>query len=534
VKARKVRYGRRVRPLVLLSALLLSCSTPPPLCPSSPAPPVAPLAVAPPVSTPVADTVLRTTDFSFAVRARPFANLAYHLDCLSGRIACEEKAFHAFWDPGWTPGDAAALAEWKAVHDLYDIDAPFEVDVGPTPMPLPSAHLSIDKQLRVASLLAVTPDDFLQNLRVLLPGPDAERLRRAAVHFQPRFEAFWSSTGEAVGARFRAGLEGLFTRGDVPAILARANRFYGSPLPTGALMDFDLVVVPVATKHSSGEQVVSHGLIEVSPDEKPEDRMDVVCHELFHFLYGSRTQAQQAALMKRFFASGDPYAELAYALLDESVATALGQGVVLGAVDPANLARRMSRDGGMYTVHSIDATAKGLLARTASDPTLGPPLDSAETVAALLASTRDAVGPDPAPLEYLRDVGGASDAGWWAPVMDAVLKRAHGNHTRTRTPLAGLDAVELVTHYPSLPVILLVPRDRLGALVAFADAIPKADRAAVAAQARKPGPFAYSLRRGPASWLFVVVADSPADAKRAAEALFFGPGVLKGAVRPAT
>ena len=512
---------------------LLSCASAPP--PAAVAPCVAPPASATPPA-PAHDTLVHAADLTFAVNARPFANLSYHLDCLSGRLRCEQKAFHAFWDPGWTGDDKAALDEWKVVHDRYDVSAKLGGDAGPTPLPLPDVHVSFDDQLRIAGLAADTLDDYAKNLRILLPGTDAERMRAAAAHFLPRFLAFWSATGDAVGSRYRADVEALFTHGDLAAIVSRAAHFYGTPLPKGAVIDFDLIVVPTPSKHSNGQQLGSHGVIEIFGDEAPRERIDVVCHELFHYFYASRTSAQQAALMKRIFDSGDALAEIAYSLLDESVATALGNGVVARSADPGGFARRVQKDLGLYNDHAIDATAKGLLSRagTEGDPTTGPGLDAPETVARLLAATRDAVGAEPAPLDYLKALGGAAEHDWFRPVMDSILQRARYGSLTTSDLVDVGDVSSQMTEHSALPFVLVLPTARARALPAagYRDAIAPATRTAVAALARQPGPFAFAARRTPASWLFVIVGDTPADAKRAAEALFSSKTVKEGVTRP--
>ena len=279
---------RRASGLLAL-ALCAACAAPPAKCPVVPPGPP-PLAI---VASPPGDTVVRSGNLGFAVHVRPFANLAYHLDCLAGRRGCSSEAIHTLRDPGWSAEDAAALAEWKAVRDLYDVS----VTVGghgslppiPPPIPPPHAEVDFDALLRVASLDSDTPEAHRQNLRVLMPPDVSERLAHAAEHFWPRFDGFWKERGRAAGTTFKGGLEALFGKGELPAILARALRFYGSPLGKDALavIDFDLVVLPTASKHTSAEQLASHGVIEIVPGEGADERMDVVCHELFHSFFNT-------------------------------------------------------------------------------------------------------------------------------------------------------------------------------------------------------------------------------------------------------
>jgi len=103
---------------------------------------------------------------------------------------------------------------------------------------------------------------------------------------------------------------------------------------------------------------------------------------------------------------------------------------------------------------------------------------------------------------------------------------------RTFKPVDSAEAVAMAVDHASLPFVLVVRRDRLAQLAAYGDAIPKAERAAIGVAAKKRGPFAYTFRRTPDSWMFVLVADTREDAKRAADALFLAPHVTPGLLRP--
>jgi hypothetical protein len=236
--------------------------------------------------------------------------------------------------------------------------------------------------------------------------------------------------------------------------------------------------------------------------------------------------------MRRFVTSPDPLAVVAYFLLDESVATALGNGVVNHFVNPPDYAKRLKRDMGFYNDHSIDATAKGLLARTQEDPTTGPPLDSAEVVTALIAATRDAVGADPPPIQYLHSFSGASEPGWWQVAMKPVTEKAHSNNVYESTPFDASGAVAMITQHPSISAVLLVPRARLSSLAAYGDSVPHAVRSAIAREARTPAGFAYVFRRSHQAWMFVIVADAPEQAKSVASTLFSMASTKPGVYRP--
>jgi hypothetical protein len=118
--------------------------------------------------------------------------------------------------------------------------------------------------------------------------------------------------------------------------------------------------------------------------------------------------------------------------------------VVDHAVNPPDHARRLARDRGFHAVHSIDATAKGLLAR----------------------------------------------------------------------------------------IVLVVPRERLAALDAYAGAVSPDARRIVARESRERKGFVYTERRGTTAWMFILVAEAPEETARVAEAFFASPAVKPGVFRP--
>jgi hypothetical protein len=472
-------------------------------------------------------------DLAFAVRARPLANLAHHLDCLASTIRGSCEAIRAFWTPTWNKADDEALAQWRAVGVKYDISGTFGGPKPASPAPLPHSELDFKHSLRIAALLSSSVDDYKGHLGALLAPQDIEKRVAAAAHFQPRFERWWKSEAADIAAQYRADVESLLGHGELGAIIARAARFYAAPLPRGTTIDLDLIVLPSSSKLTGAEQIGSHSIVEVVPKEKPALRMGVVCHELFHFFYNSRTPEQQAALMAQFEASHDAHSAIAYFLLDEAVATALGNGVVARAMVPDDYEKRSKRERGFYSNHAIDATAKGLLSRSKDgDPTLGPPLDDPATALALLAAAGDAVGDPPRPIEYLHSFAAASDDGWWDAAMQETIAASSSNNIYNSSPFDSSDATSMVADHPLLSAVTLVPRKRIAALAAYKDALPPKVRAEIEREAKRPGPFAYVAQRSPRALMFVIVADDPESAKSVATPLFQSAKAVSGVFRP--
>jgi hypothetical protein len=529
-----------LRALLLSAALLTvtSCASnavAPAKCPEPTTPPPVNAAAFP--ASAAAESVVTAGDFKVTVRASAFGNLAYQLDCLADVIGrCTVAAIRPFWAPTWTKDDGTALAAWKDVRRRYHVDAELAGEAPPSLVPLPFRAVEVDKQMRIASLLAATSDEYRANLRMLLPPQDAEALVSATQHFRPRFEAWWGASGAAAADRFRTGLAGLFEKPELAAIVTRTAAFYATPLAKGTPIDFDLVILPVSTtKWTSGEQLLAHGVIELRGGDTPEGQIGVLCHELFHFFYNARSPAQQAALASRFTSSNDPLAALAYYLLDESVATAVGNGVVDKALYLSEYLKRRKTENGFYGNYAIDATSKGILTRTNEDPTLGAPLDSPDTVVTLIAATRDALGEDPRPIDYLRTfaVEQETEGGAWTEVMNLTEQATSANSIYT-APLASADGVAMVTKHSALSVVYVLSRRHLAALDAYGAAIPKEARTAIARERSSTNDaFAFVFKRGTQARGFVIVSNDAAGAKAVADALFAKETAFLGLFRAA-
>lgn len=527
----------RARRRFLVGALLFACSACTgsrslPKCPPS----VIPGPLSPAVTTPAADPTVPAGDLLFAVHARPLANLAYQLDCMAGvpDLTCAKDAIEPFWKPAWSKDDEDALTAWRQVRKRYSMDLPVYAD-GPIEHPLvPEVPmgLSFGNRVRIASLSARTSDEFRASLALLLEPSDAASLSKAIDHFRPRFDAWWVKEGAPAGERLRDSLTRLLQRRDIADVLDRVARFYGAPLPKATTIDFDLVVLPSERKEGvlNGKSVGTHGVIEVFAGDRAEDHFSVMCHELFHFFSGARTPSQVDSLEKRFAVSGHPEAAIAYALLEESLATAFGNGIVARLTNPSDYAKRRSRDRGLYNDPSIDATTKAFLSSREEDPSLGPPLDSSETVATFLRAVHEAIAPGPPPREYLRQYALLDDGQSWSRALE--LPDIRTSSRWGSAPLDDQNTTTLFARYTLLPTVVLVSRKRLPSLGAFGSALPTEVRKDLDREAKRAGAFAYAWRRPSGGMVFFVVADDPDAARGVTDALFHGATLTLGVFRP--
>lgn len=440
---------------------------------------------------------------SFRLRASPVGNLVYQLDCLAKRIACSRPMFEAHWRPSWTTDDDRVLAEWADVRRAYDVTTPL-AEVGPprrTTFPLPERAFELGKHVRIASLVAEDPRAWSTNLALLLDPSHVSVLERGYRHFAPRFERWWAEAGGASAERFLDGLHGVLANGEVGHLVDEVARFYGAQLSPGTTIVFDVIAAPKSDHRSStAEQIANHSVIEVLEGTMPEARLGVVTHELFHFFHNSRTREAEAALIDRFTGSSDPLATVAYGLLDESLATMLGNGLVASRIDPT-FGERATRPRSFYQDDGIDRTAKALFARV--NEVLAAGLSSDAFVPLMLRAAHEGVGEAPPTSEWLR-TSNAAFSGELETGRSHLEDAIRPNNLWTYG--LGGDAIDAFAKHTDLSgVVFVTPRD-LPRLAQWRPVIPPKDLAALARATKRP--TVYGVKRSSHAYLWIGITEA--------------------------
>ena len=141
-----------------------------------------------------------------------------------------------------------------------------------------------------------------------------------------------------------------------------AARFYGVDLPKGHAIHFALVTRPKAqSRVVHATQLENWLVIEVPEGAKPEERVDVVFHELFHYFYASAPKAKHIAAMEALKKQKSANVFALYTLFDEAFATALGNGLVQKRVTPDAFANAMTKPRSFYNDDAIDTAAKAIV-----------------------------------------------------------------------------------------------------------------------------------------------------------------------------
>lgn len=445
----------------------------------------------------------------FKVELSEVANLTYQLDCVGGLIPCGDQDFKAFWEKDLlkTPKDRARLAAWVALRERYERNVELEAEGETPPLAGGTPTLDLGQKIRIAGLQARSLDDYASRLEILVLPTDRAAFLRAVQGFLPAFEVWWK--GEAVerGRPFVSGIEDLLNDPKVARPFARIVRFYAPALEEGSTIHIALVARPArAGGNTSGQQIEATSVVEFLPDEKPENRIDVVLHELCHFLFGSPDPAAWVALQKRFLATGAPEAIPAYNLLNEGLASALGNGQIARAVlGDEKFARLLAKEGSFYSNPSVDRAGKALLPLLDEWLAAGRTLFDPEFVPRYLAALKTAFGPSlTAPRLYLAEMALVVDESLGENLRRSVRRplRVASMYASTGE-LSDPQTLAEFRKYPSLNALFLVHPSHLGEL-AQEKVLPEAETKRIAERVARDGAAIYAFERAPNVYGFVL------------------------------
>ena len=114
---------------------------------------------------------------------------------------------------------------------------------------------------------------------------NAARLRAIVENFWPRFESWWREQ-EPIAAAFVPGIEAAMRKGRAAELLSAAAHFYRADLGDRRVFLHLFLQPKVERPHTRATQIGPHMTVEVVPGEQPEDRVDVIVHELAHHVFG--------------------------------------------------------------------------------------------------------------------------------------------------------------------------------------------------------------------------------------------------------
>lgn len=442
-------------------------------------------------------------------------NLTYQLDCVSDlSISCSEANFRELWKREFlkTPRDREMLEEWRRVRIRYssDIEPQHAID---TPLPIRGGYVNLFAKARIAGLQASDLDDYGARLDLLTTPADRATLERIVRHFHQPFVRWWQSEARERGAKFVGEVGALLRSPGIAEQLRRFRSFYAAALPPGYQVKLALLYRPNLVRESTnGEQLEGYSLAEFLAEERPEDRLDVVIHELCHFLYWSAPPAEIANLQQRFLDTRRATAMPAYNLLNETLATAFGQGMIARDLKPKERwekyrATKLS----FYTKESLDRSAKALLpwldAWLASGKTLHDESFVAEYISQLEKEFGELLT---APKLNLNEMILVADNKYGTTLRHGVrsaleVSSSYSSEGAWTEP----NFLDDYKNKPRLPAIFIVHPDNIAKLNER-EIVPAADARRIADEYKTKGSVLYAAERAPFTYVYLLVAKDAA------------------------
>jgi hypothetical protein len=454
---------------------------------------------------------------AFLVQVSPIANLVYQLDCLSGSIHCSQGAYMQLWksDLRWNEGDQTELEKWKQIRSKYRGQLVLQ-EPKPASLALPwngEEGVQLDEKFLIAAFHANDLSSLRNEWEALVDPADLLVLEQVITHFQPRFELWWKRDASAESERMRQKMQMVLRGRAIESTVGTFAHFYGANIPAGYPIYFNLIFRPAnGDTHTQGTEMENHAVVEFLPGEDVNKRLTVVLHELCHFLYSSAQPAQKQQLTREFAESPDPAAMAGWALLNESLATALGNGIASQQLRPAAFETELHTKLSFYNDIAIDSAAKALLPFLQGWMAHGKTLYDQGFVQEYLSELRDAM-PDllMMPARLLNEVTILYDRDFAPVVLKDVLSKLRGGIY----PVEGIgeeDSWSMLRSYPKLNAIVFVSKELLPQLERHPDFVAPRDLAAMKQAAKTEPAWVYAIERYQSTYLFVICSDTGQNA----------------------
>ncbi|PKL75513.1 MAG: hypothetical protein CVV27_14980 [Candidatus Melainabacteria bacterium HGW-Melainabacteria-1] len=446
----------------------------------------------------------------FDIRAHFWGNLFYQLDCLAGQGYCSEAAYRSLWQTlGWNREDEAALAKWKMLKLRYGQQLQLSNPEKDLPLPPRFDGIRIWDKVREAGLNARNRQELLLNLAAVMRPTDAEDLGEILFGFEARFDVWWRDSGQALAEAGGTAFVEQLQQHQLPDLIERASRFYQAKLSSRSVFAFNFLARPTGGEPSfNGEQLENHSLIEVMPSTQGlNTNLDVTLHELCHYFYARVGREEERRLMAHFAAAQRPEAIAAYNLLNEALATAIGNGLVNRLLmGESRFDAYLRREGSFYNDPFLDPLAKAIYPRVEQALVQAEHLSDAGFVMDYLALAERTLGERlRSPMPLLRTMAAAYDGPQLAPVLQDLQRRLRVGASWGAN---GLDARARGTFetFSALSGVLLLRHTEVSKLSDWEQLLGKSNIDEIKRLAPQKLSMVYGIRRNPSSYVFVMIA----------------------------
>ncbi|KAF0239744.1 MAG: hypothetical protein FD167_4331, partial [bacterium] len=324
----------------------------------------------------VADETIKGKEFDFKFSASEINNLLYQLNCLAGHVTGSDEAYKDLWATKlqWSSQDQKQLERWQKLwekyHQNFNVIEQNQQDPKISSYPLNYPYyLDFYEKLQIAGFEAKDLQEYQHNLVFIVKPSDINEFVEIIRHFQPRFHSWWIAEAKTQVEESTKDFIDLINRKALVNYCGKVAKFYGAKIPENHTVYFNLVFRPKTKNEENSSNfptsailVENYAVIEIVKGEKPEQRIDVVLHEVFHYFYSLAPIEKQVQLLEAFLKSSSSYSLGLYSILDEALATAIGNGLVTEMmVDKSRFEKYFSKDKSFYNEYFIDKASKSVL-----------------------------------------------------------------------------------------------------------------------------------------------------------------------------
>jgi hypothetical protein len=469
------------------------------------------------VTVPARPSPIQHARLRLVVQVSELSNLIYQLDCLSGLTNCSQNSYLHLWRStlDWSAEDQSQLEQWKLLRAKYHGPIPLnQPQFQPANLPWNGpTGLQLDEKFSIAALHAVDEKSLWTHWEVIVAPTDLPKLESIVGYFQPRFSVWWSHRAQEKAEEFKRDLQNRLQQEPIQALLESFARFYDADFPDGYPVYLNLFFRPPGEDtHSNATMIENHAVIEFIPGEDVNRHLRVVIHELCHFLYSSSTDSQKQRLISAFANSKGPSSLAGWGLLNEALATALGNGIAGECLsDSATYNRELQTERSFYNDATIDAAAKALIPFLQTQISDRKTLYDSNFVGAYLTSLESEI---PALLMMPARLFTEVTIIYGREFGDAFQHEIRPQLSGGIYPFAGLengDSWVMHERYPKLNAIVFVSPKTLPLLKRVEKWVAQADFQSMERASERGGPWVYAVQRFPSTYLFVIYGQSNQD-----------------------
>lgn len=462
--------------------------------------------------------VPQAVKFDFKVDA--FSNLVYHIDCLAGLVHCSSGPLRALWqsDLGLSHDDEKQLELWAKTSERYLKSFQFELESPPAaayPRDGQETGVDLAAKLRLAAFQSSSLTEYHDRVQLVARPGDADVLTDIVRKFEPRFQKWWDSpSGPSKWANgYALRMEESLHNQQVTSLLSKVAHFYsakGSQSSSDPIrIRINLIARPKSTiTHTTGEQLENHAIVETLEGEDAAKRAAVVLHEVFHFLYKLAPESIHKALMHAFVDAKEDISLRAYNLLDESLATAFGNGMLNRTLQTKEqFSAFIEKPRSFYDDEYIDKLAKALLPLLDNELENGSKI-SPRFVDSYLTLARSTLGDiATSPLLSLRVMSLVYGDQKQKPLVHQFSKMVRARATFQSFPIDSSLSRRKLASFKELSGALFVYRKAISSLASWRDIMGKLHVEKIQDLAKETKSFVYMVPRSSKAAVYVFVAE---------------------------